>query len=159
MSETPTVAEAAAAPPPASGGSSGDKQPGQPLAYMLTHQSGVVIVVALIIALLVGAALIRYQGVSPWYAYETFIREAIYVEGGLTRTLRKTAPLILTGLAVASAALRDGAYARWLGWTSLVLGGITALFLISPLQYMAGMTGPVWLVVVAVGLLRTSRGA
>ena len=65
----------------------------------------------------------------------------------------------LTGLAVASAALRDGAYARWLGWTSLVLGGITALFLVSPLQYMAGMTGPVWLVVVAVGLLRTSRGA
>ena len=29
-----------------------------------------------------------------------------------------------------------------------MLGGITALFLISPLQYMAGMTGPVWLVVV-----------
>jgi hypothetical protein len=65
----------------------------------------------------------------------------------------------LTGLAVASAALRQGAYARWLGWASLVLGGITALFLVSPLQYMAGMTGPVWLVVVAVGLLRTSRSA
>lgn len=65
----------------------------------------------------------------------------------------------LTGLAVAGAALRQGAYARWLGWTSLVLGGITALFLVSPLQYMAGMTGPVWLVVVSAGLLRTSRSA
>jgi hypothetical protein len=64
----------------------------------------------------------------------------------------------LTGLAVARAA-RQGAYATWLGWTSLVLGGLTALFLVSPLQYMAGVTGPVWLVVVAIGLLRTVREA
>jgi hypothetical protein len=64
----------------------------------------------------------------------------------------------LAGLAVARAA-RQGAYARWLGITSLVLGGITALFLVSPLQYMAGMTGPVWLVVVSLGLLRTAREA
>ncbi len=65
----------------------------------------------------------------------------------------------LTGLAVASAALRQQAYPRWLGWTSLVLGGVTALFLISPLQYMAGMTGPLWLIVVATGLLRSARTA
>jgi hypothetical protein len=64
----------------------------------------------------------------------------------------------LAGLALARAA-RQGAYARWLGITSLVLGGITALFLVSPLQYMAGMTGPVWLVVVSLGLLRTARDA
>ena len=64
----------------------------------------------------------------------------------------------LAGLALARAA-RQGAYARWLGIASLVLGGITALFLISPLQYMAGMTGPVWLVVVSLGLLRTAREA
>jgi ABC-type uncharacterized transport system permease subunit len=38
--------------------------------------------------------------VSPWYAYETIIKEALLVDGGLTRTLQKTAPLILTGLAV-----------------------------------------------------------
>ena len=42
---------------------------------------------------------------------------------------------------------------------SLVLGGTTALFLVSPLQYMAGMTGPPWLVVVAAGLLRSTRAA
>ncbi len=64
----------------------------------------------------------------------------------------------LTGLAFFRAA-RQGAYAAWLGWTSLVLGGVTALFLISPLQYMAGMTGPVWLVVISLGLLRTAREA
>ena len=64
----------------------------------------------------------------------------------------------LTGLALARAA-RQGAYATWLGWASLVLGGLTALFMVSPLQYMAGMTGPVWLVVVSLGLLRTAREA
>ena len=64
----------------------------------------------------------------------------------------------LTGLALFRA-VRQGAYASWLGWTSLVLGGLTALFMVSPLQYMAGMTGPVWLVVVSLGLLRTAREA
>ena len=40
-----------------------------------------------------------------------------------------------------------------------MLGGLTALFLVSPLQYMAGMTGPLWLVVASLGLLRTAREA
>jgi len=101
MSETPTVAEQAAAPPPPDGPSSDEQRPGsQPLAFLLTHQSGVVIVVALVIALLVGAVLIRLQGVAPLYAYETLIKQALFVPGGLTRTLQKTAPLVLTGLAV-----------------------------------------------------------
>jgi simple sugar transport system permease protein len=101
MSETPTVAEQAAAPPPPDGSPSDERRPGrQPLAFLLTHQSGVVIVVALVIALLVGAVLIRLQGVAPLYAYETLIKQALFVPGGLTRTLQKTAPLVLTGLAV-----------------------------------------------------------
>jgi len=101
MSETPTVADQAAAPPPPDGPSSDEQRPGsQPLAFLLTHQSGVVIVVALVIALVVGAVLIRLQGVAPLYAYETLIKEALFVPGGLTRTLQKTAPLVLTGLAV-----------------------------------------------------------
>ncbi|HMM96401.1 MAG: ABC transporter permease [Micrococcales bacterium] len=70
------------------------------LAYLIAHQSGVVIVVALVIALVIGAGLIRYQGVSPVYAYETLVREALVVPGSFTRTLQKTAPLVLTGLAV-----------------------------------------------------------
>ncbi|WP_322921176.1 hypothetical protein [Nocardioides renjunii] len=65
----------------------------------------------------------------------------------------------LTGLAVAAATFRQGAYPRWIGWVSIVLGGLTAVFLVSPAQYMAGMTGPVWLLVVSLGLLRTAREA
>ncbi|WP_299444834.1 ABC transporter permease [uncultured Phycicoccus sp.] len=97
MSDTKTVEQ----PPPAP-----EQEPSVPrdrggmLAYLIGHQSGVVIVVALVISLLVGAALIRYQGVSPWFAYETLIREALVYDGAFTRTLQKTAPLVLTGLAV-----------------------------------------------------------
>jgi hypothetical protein len=70
-----------------------------------------------------------------------------------------TVPWVWAGAGVAALALgmagrRFAATAGWLTWTSLVLGGLTTLFAISPLQYMAGMTGPLWLIAAAVGLLR-----
>lgn len=58
----------------------------------------------------------------------------------------------VSALAVAVAALRDGVLPRWLGWASVVLGTVTALTGISPLQYLAGFTGPVWVLVCAVGI-------
>lgn len=58
----------------------------------------------------------------------------------------------LSGLALFSLS-RSGGVARWLGIVGLVGGGVTLLFGISPLQYMAGMTGPVGLIVVALGFL------
>jgi hypothetical protein len=60
----------------------------------------------------------------------------------------------LAALAVGQAGRSRQAVPRWLTWVSLVLGGLTTLLAISPLQYMAGMTGPLWLLIVAVGLLR-----
>lgn len=48
---------------------------------------------------------------------------------------------------------RTGGVARWLGIVGLVGGGITLLLGISPLQYLAGMTGPIGLIVVALGFL------
>ena len=60
----------------------------------------------------------------------------------------------VAALAVGLAGRRFGAVAGWLTWTSLVLGTITTLFGISPLQYMAGMTGPLWLTIAAIGLLK-----
>jgi hypothetical protein len=60
----------------------------------------------------------------------------------------------LTALAVGQAGRSHQVVPRWLTWVSLVLGALTALLAVSPLQYMAGMTGPLWLVIVAFGLLR-----
>ncbi|GAB2698903.1 hypothetical protein [Thalassiella azotivora] len=63
----------------------------------------------------------------------------------------------IAGVATAVAALRHAAAPRWIGWVSVVLGGLTLLFGVSPLQYMAGFTGPVWLTVVALGFLLGDR--
>ena len=70
-----------------------------------------------------------------------------------------TVPWLWVGAGVAALALglagrRYGAVPTWLTWTSLVLGGLTTLLGVSPLQYMAGMTGPLWLTVAAFGLLK-----
>ncbi|MDZ5621945.1 hypothetical protein [Nocardioides bizhenqiangii] len=58
----------------------------------------------------------------------------------------------LSGIALFALA-RSGGVARWLGLVGLLGGGITLAFGISPLQYMAGFTGPIGLIVVALGFL------
>lgn len=63
----------------------------------------------------------------------------------------------LSGLAVWVAALRHQAVPRWLGPVGLLLGGLTVLLGISPLQYMAGMTGPLWMAVTALGFVLGDR--
>lgn len=65
----------------------------------------------------------------------------------------------VTGVALAVAALKHASAPRWIGWVGAVLGGLTLLLGISPLQYMAGFTGPVLLVVVALGFGLGDRGA
>jgi general nucleoside transport system permease protein len=166
MSETPTVAEQAAAPPPADGSPTDGQRPDrQPLAFLLTHQSGVVIVVALVIALAVGAVLIRLQGVAPLYAYETLIKQAIFVPGGLTRTLQKTAPLVLTGLAVVLP-LRVGLFniggqgqlifgAMFGAWVAYAAGGYG--FLGAVLGMVAGIAAGAFVGWIA-GVLKARRG-
>jgi hypothetical protein len=65
----------------------------------------------------------------------------------------------LAGLALFSA-YRAGAVPRWIGITGLVLGGLTLLLGVSPLQYMAGMTGPLLVLVASLGFCfgdRTTR--
>jgi hypothetical protein len=56
----------------------------------------------------------------------------------------------LAGLAVFAAG-RAGGVPRWIGIVGLVLGGLTLVAGISPLQYIAGMFGPLWLIATAAG--------
>jgi len=49
----------------------------------------------------------------------------------------------VAGVCVALASFRHGALPRWIGLGAAVLGGLTLLAGLSPLQYMAGFTGPV----------------
>lgn len=58
----------------------------------------------------------------------------------------------LSGLTLFGVA-RQGGLPRWIGLVGLLGGGLTLLLGISPLQYMAGMTGPVGLIVIATGFL------
>lgn len=60
-------------------------------------------------------------------------------------------------VALAVAALRHDAAPRWLGYVSMALGGLALLLAVSPLQYMAGMVGPLWLTIASLGLLRIRR--
>jgi hypothetical protein len=62
----------------------------------------------------------------------------------------------LAGLALFSA-YRQGVVPRWIGLVGLVLGGLTLLLGISPLQYLAGVTGVLWLLVTSIGFVVGDR--
>lgn len=62
----------------------------------------------------------------------------------------------VAAVAFGLAGRRFGGVSRWLVWTSLILGGLTLLLGVSPMQYMAGMTGPLWLTAAAIGLFKRS---
>jgi len=62
----------------------------------------------------------------------------------------------LAALAV-GAARRSAAVPRWIQVTSFVLGGLTVLIGISPLQYMSALPGTIWMVVVATGFVLGDR--
>lgn len=62
----------------------------------------------------------------------------------------------LSGLALFAIA-KQGGVPRWIGRVGLVLGGLTALLGVSPLEYMSGVFGALMLVVVAVGFTAGDR--
>jgi len=63
----------------------------------------------------------------------------------------------VTGVAVAVASLRHRAAPRWIGVVAALLGGLTLLLGMSPLQYLAGFTGPVLVLVLGLGLALGDR--
>ena len=64
----------------------------------------------------------------------------------------------LSGLAVWTAA-RRGDVPRWLGRVGLAFGALTVVVGTLPVQYMAGLTGAVWLLVTAVGFTFGDKAA
>jgi hypothetical protein len=60
---------------------------------------------------------------------------------------------VLSGLAglATYAVSRRGGVPRWIGRVGLILGGLTVLLGVSPLEYMAGVSGALWTLVTAVG--------
>jgi hypothetical protein len=78
-----------------------------------------------------------------------------------------TIPYVWTGIGVAGLAVfaaarlarrgAQGGVPRWLGRIGLVLGGLTVVAGVSPLEYVAGMVGPLWLLVTATGFLLGDR--
>ena len=135
------------------------------LGFLVRHQTLVVPTVALVIAFSIGAALIRIQGVNPTYAYVSLFSAALGSPDGITRTLQKTTPLILTGLAVviplrvglfnigAQGQLVCGALgAAWVGYVARDLGVLALLLAVS----VGVLAGAMWASIAA--LLKTTRG-
>jgi hypothetical protein len=63
----------------------------------------------------------------------------------------------LTGLAIAWASLRYRAVPRWIGMAGLVLGGLTVLAGVSPLEYMASLPGQLLVLVTGLGFALGDR--
>jgi general nucleoside transport system permease protein len=143
-----------------------EKQLNPTLAYLVRKQSLVVPVIAVLVAFTIGAVLIYFQGVNPLSAYKTIFQSALGTERGLQRTLEKTTPLILAGLAVA-VALRVGLFnigaqgqlimgaffATWAGFTFTNLPALMHIFV----GLLAGITaGAIWAGIA--GVLKAYRG-
>jgi hypothetical protein len=62
----------------------------------------------------------------------------------------------LSGLALHVAG-RRGVAPRWIGRVGLVLGGLTVLLGVSPLEYMSGVTGALMVLVTAIGFTAGDR--
>lgn len=134
---------------------------------LLQRRHGLVVpLVALLLAFLVGAALIRLQGVNPWYAYRTLFGPALLTPDGLLRTLQKATPLVLSGLAVA-VALRVGLFnigaqgqllwgAICAAFIGVRLAGMPAVVAISAALLAGVLAGAAWAAVA--GLLKATRG-
>lgn len=112
---------------------------------------------------LVSAALLLGSGLDTQFLFGLAEPEMLVTESGAFYTdWVATIPWLwlgagLSGLALAVAALRHAAAPRWIGVVSLVLGALTTLAGVSPFQYMAGFTGPLWLLVVALGFALGDR--
>lgn len=89
---------------------------------------------------------------------ETFVHETAALYGHWIGTIPYLWTAVgLTGLAIAWASLRHGALPRWIGVVALVLGGLTAVAGISPLEYIASLPGQLLVLVTGLGFALGDR--
>ncbi|MGE5588137.1 MAG: ABC transporter permease [Clostridia bacterium] len=111
-------------------------------------------VIAVMLALMLGAVLVRLGGKSPAAAYSALVRGAFGGVGNLAETLINVTPLIFTGLAVALSfrcgLFNIGAEGQLImgqvvsAWVGFALAGLPA-FVHMPLALVAGVAaGAVW---------------
>lgn len=155
LAVTPVVAERGAAPPPKG-----------LLGFLVRHQAIVVPIVAVVLAFVIGAILIRAQGFNPTYAYQRLFTRSFFTQDGLLATMQKTTPLVLVGLAVAIP-LKVGLFNIG-GQGQLMTGAIGATWVAYALRDLPGPLIVIIAVVVAIlfgamwasiaALLKTTRG-
>lgn len=133
---------------------------------LAAHQGIVVPIVAIALALIIGAILIRTQGVNPTYAYTTLFNAAWGSPDGILTTLQKATPLILSGLAV-TVALRVGLFnigaQGQLLWgavgaliVAVTLSGLPSVMLIPASMIGGAIFGALWAAIA--GALKATRG-
>lgn len=113
---------------------------------------------------LVGTAVVLVMGSGLDTEFSTGLTDEVTVSDSSAAIFNHwtgTIPWLFTLAGVAGLALyaasRQGAVPRWIGRTGLVLGGLTVLFGISPLQYMSGVPAAVMLVVIGLGFALGDR--
>ena len=83
---------------------------------------------------------------------ETFVDETAALYGHWIGTIPYLWTAVgLTGLAIAWAAWRHRAVPRWIGLVALVLGGLTVVAGVSPLEYIASLPGQLMVLVTGLG--------
>jgi len=110
----------------------------------------IVVSIAIVLALLVGAVFIRINGFNPWDVYVTMFKSSFGSIYGLSETIVKSIPLMLAGLGVAIASrmllwniggegqIYMGAFAA--GWVALFGPELPAVAMI-PAVLAAGLIG------------------
>lgn len=89
---------------------------------------------------------------------DTFVPETAALYGHWIGTIPYLWTAVgLTGLAIAWAAWRHRAVPRWIGLAALVLGGLTALAGVSPLEYVASLPGQLMVLVTGLGFALGDR--
>lgn len=158
------AAEAPKQPPTVASSILGQHAPNSFLAQVARQQSVITPLVALVLAFAIGGILIRAQGVDPMWAYKYLFTDALGTSSGIERTLEKSTPLVLAGLAVlipmragmfnigGQGQLMVGAIvAAWLGTS--VGGGVAAIVLAIIGAMLAGVA---WASIAAT--LKATRG-